>query len=497
MNIRTVTKPRRRRVLASGVAALGALALAGPAAAAPPDLFPFVPSQGELRTANWFVDTSVEGGVYSARYHFATQIVNTGGRFNITPGPASGPPEAPVAGAVQVVDGVPTPLPGTVRLVGRRFSENNYQWGIDGLARYTLAPPTGPAIQSALAPVCREDNAIFAEPGAPAPAPAEFSPRDSTLGGQRAAYANCGPGLDQAATGFSSGISTGWMDVIALSSANTAYFDITGAAPGPGTYTARVSPGGEIEQGGAVGNDADQRPLDIPGVIANPAAGILPAASGQVGVRLSASIREPQVRGRRVSAGSPPDGSGAAPAGPGLRFFLVDPPTAGAVTINESTGQAVYTANPGSAAADGFTYAAEDSRGLRSAPARVFIDPPGSPRRVDLGRPDIARTVLRKTGAFRLGQTRVYRVRIPRAQRSATFSVSWGQGRYVVKLRAPRGRVYTKSVGKAVRLTRARTNRTFRVNNPKAGVWRLVVTRQVGKGRIDRASIRASVLSRG
>lgn len=480
-----------------GAALAAVLGTVGAAAAAPPDLFPFVTGEGQLRTDRWFVDTSVDGGVYSARFHFPTQIANTGGRFKIVAGPASGPPEAPVAAAVQVVDGgTSITLGPTIRLLGRPLGGGTYQWGIDGLARYSLSPAAGPPIESALGAICREDNAIFNGPDAPAPADSDFGPRGATLGGNVVGLANCGPTLDQSATGFSSGISRGWDDVVDLSSENTAYFDITNAVPGPGTFRARVAPSGEVDQGGATGNDLELRPLDVPGVIADPKAAML-ATSGRVAVQLSATVKEPEVLGRRVSATSPANGSDAAPAAAAIHYFAADPPASGAVQIDATTGQAVYTANAGTAAADTFTYVAEDSRGLRSAPARVFVDPPGSVPRIILGRPDLVRSVLKTTRGFRVGQSRTFTIRVPRGERVATFTVTWGNGRFTLAIRRPGARTDLRAAGKAVRLVKARTFRAFRVQHPKAGIWRMTVTRKATGSRISKAAIKVTLQRKG
>lgn len=479
-----------------GAAVLIALGAAGTASAAPPDLFPFVTSEGPLRTERWYVDSSVEGGAYSARFHFPTQIANVGGKFKVTPGAASGPPEARVAGAVQAIDGgTSIALGPTIRLVGTRLSAAEYAWGIDGLARYTLSPAAGPAIESALQPVCREDNAVFNGPGAPPPSPAEFGPRGAVVGGNIAALANCSP-LDPSATGFSSGISTGWQDVIELSSVNSAYFDITGAVPGPGIFRARVAPSGEIDQGGATGNDLELRPLEIPGVVVDRKAAVLTTA-GRATLQLSGTVKEPQVPGRRISATSPANGADAAPAGAGLRFFVATPPASGTVQVNETTGQVVYTGTAGSTAADTFTYFAEDSRGLRSGPAQVFLDPPGSAPRAILGKPDSVRNVLKTTRNFRVGQSKTYKVRIPRGEQVATFTVTWGNGRFGLRLRRPGARTDLRPAGKAVKVVKARTFRSVRVQRPKAGVWRMTVTRLPTGFRVSKAAIKVTLQRQG
>jgi hypothetical protein len=480
--------------MAVGLAGIAVLAPAATAAAAPPDLVPFVPSEGTLAQSRWYVDTSVTGGVYSAKYHFPTQIANLGGPFKIGAGAAGGTAEAPTAAAVQSVEGGPTATLGSaVRLVGTPFGGGSYGWGIEGLAKYTLIPVSGPAVDSALGPTCREDNAVFAEPGAPAAGPSAFAPAGTPIGGAVTATVNCN-GLDQAATGFSSGISTGWQDVIDLSSANTAYFEIAGVAPGEGTFRARVDPGGVVNQGGATANDTDLRPIDVPGVVADQKAAVLNAA-GAASLQLSAKVIEPQVRGRRVTGSSPANGADAAPATATVRWSVASQPTQGTVTVTPA-GAVSYTST-GAPVADTFTVVAEDSRGLRSAPAKVFIDPPGSPRRVNLGAPDLTRTVLRKTLRLRAGQSRTFLVKVPKGQKQATFSAGWNGGTFAISVRKPGTKKEIRKNARGITLQKARTFRAFKVTSPKAGVWRFTVSRKAGGPRTAAATIRATLLSKG
>ncbi len=487
--------PTRRRRLALGLAGVAVLAPAATAAAAPPDLIPFVPSEGALAQSRWYVDTSVDGGVYSAKYHFPTQVANIGaGPLRITSGAASGPPEAPVAAAVQTVEGGPTsPIGPPVRLVGSPFGGGAYGWGIEGLAKYTLTPATGAAIDSALAPTCREDNAVFNEAGAPPAGPSAFAPAGTPIDGSAVtSTANCA-NLDASASTFVAGISTGWQDVIDLNSANSAYFEIAGAAPGEGTFRARVDPGGVIAQS-STGNDTDLRPLDVPGVVADSKAAIL-TAGGKASLQLSAQVREPQVRGRRITAASPANGSDAAPATSTVRYSVAAQPTHGSVSV--TPGGAVSYDSSGAPVADTFTVIAEDSRGLRSAPAKIFIDPPGSAPRVILGRPDVTKTVLRKTLSFRARQSRSFAVTIPKGQKLATFSATWNGGTFGISIRKPGTTKEIRKNARGVKLQKARTFRSLKVTNPKAGVWRFTVTRQAGGGGSAKATIRVTLLRKG
>lgn len=486
--------PPRRRRLATGLAGLAVLAPAATAAAAPPDLVPFIPSEGTLAPARWYVDTSVDGGAYSAKYHFPTQIANIGGQFKVVAGAAGGTPDAPTAAAVQSVEGGATsPLGPTVRLVGVPFGGGAYAWGIDGLARYTLTPVTGAAVNSALQPTCREDNAVFTEAGAPAAAPSAFAPRGTAIGGNVVSTASCDP-LDAAATGFSSGISTGWQDVIDVNSANTAYFEIAGVAPGEGTLRARVDPNGEVDQGGATANDTDLRPIDVPGVVADTKAAVLTSA-GKATLTLSGRVVEPQVRGRRVTASSPATGADAAPATAAIRWSVATPPTHGTATVTAAGGVSYDSA--GAPVADTFTVVGEDSRGLRSAPAKVFIDPPGSAPRVILGRPDITKTILRRSAGFRRGQARVFTVKVPKGQKVATFSVGWNGGTFSISVRKPGTRKEIRKNARGVMLQKARTFRALRVTAPKAGAWRFTVTRHASGPASATAQVRVTLIRKG
>ena len=100
-----MTGPRRATRLTLGLAGIAVLAPAAMAAAAPPDLVPFVPSEGALAQSRWYVDTSVDGGVYSARYHFPTQVANLGGPASASAGTRRRPARGPGRAAVQTVDG--------------------------------------------------------------------------------------------------------------------------------------------------------------------------------------------------------------------------------------------------------------------------------------------------------------------------------------------------------------------------------------------------------
>jgi hypothetical protein len=113
-----------------------------------------------------------------------------------------------------------------------------------------------------------------------------------------------------------------------------------------------------------------------------------------------------------------------------------------------------------------------------------------------LGRSAGATTLLKRTNVFRVGQTRAYSRRIKKGQRRATFFVSWGVGRYRIQAVQPGGKVYRKSLGKRVRLVRGKSFAAFQVQNPKAGLWRLRVTRLATGARTDKATTTVTVQRR-
>ncbi|MGD9570448.1 MAG: hypothetical protein AB7V62_01010 [Thermoleophilia bacterium] len=108
------------------------------------------------------------------------------------------------------------------------------------------------------------------------------------------------------------------------------------------------------------------------------------------------------------------------------------------------------------------------------------------------GRSTGATTLLKKTANYRVGQTRAYARKVKKGQRKATFFVSWGTGRYRLAAVQPGGKVYRRTV-KNVRLVRGKTFQFIEVRNPKAGLWRLRVTRLPTGGTTDRATTTVTV----
>ncbi len=112
------------------------------------------------------------------------------------------------------------------------------------------------------------------------------------------------------------------------------------------------------------------------------------------------------------------------------------------------------------------------------------------------GKSSGATTLLRKRATFRIGQTRNYSRKVAKRQRAATFFVSWGVGKYRVQLIRPGGKVYKRSVGKRVRFVRGKSSSFFQVQKPKAGRWRIRVTRLKTGSRTDIATTTVTVQKR-
>lgn len=112
------------------------------------------------------------------------------------------------------------------------------------------------------------------------------------------------------------------------------------------------------------------------------------------------------------------------------------------------------------------------------------------------GRSSGQSVLLKKTNTFRIGQTRSYAKTVRKNQRSATFFVSWGVGRYNVRLIQPGGKVLTRSVGKKVRFVTGKSSKFFQVQSPKAGLWRVRVTRLKTGAVTDTATTTVTVQRR-
>ena len=74
--------------------------------------------------------------------------------------------------------------------------------------------------------------------------------------------------------------------------------------------------------------------------------------------------------------------------------------------------------------------------------------------------------------------------------------MSWGVGRYKVALVQPGGKVFNRRAGKKVRFVSGKTSKLFQVQSPKAGLWRLRVTRLKTGAVTDTATTTVTVQRR-
>ena len=112
------------------------------------------------------------------------------------------------------------------------------------------------------------------------------------------------------------------------------------------------------------------------------------------------------------------------------------------------------------------------------------------------GKTSGATTLLKRTNVFKIGQQKTFSRKIKKNQRKATFFVSWGVGRYKLQAIQPGGRVFQRTIGKNVRLVRGRTFSFIEILKPKAGLWRLKVTRLATGGVTDKATTTVTVQRR-
>ena len=112
------------------------------------------------------------------------------------------------------------------------------------------------------------------------------------------------------------------------------------------------------------------------------------------------------------------------------------------------------------------------------------------------GKTSGATTLLKRTNVFRIGQAKTFSRTIKKNQRKATFFVSWGVGKYRLQAIQPGGRIFQRSIGKNVRLVRGKTFSFIEILKPKAGLWRLKVTRLATGGVTDKATTTVTVQRR-
>jgi von Willebrand factor type A domain len=112
------------------------------------------------------------------------------------------------------------------------------------------------------------------------------------------------------------------------------------------------------------------------------------------------------------------------------------------------------------------------------------------------GKSSGATTLLKRTSTFKIGQSRLFTRAVKKGQRQATFFVSFGVGKYALKLKQPGGKILKRSVGKSVRLVRGKTFAFFRIQKPKVGNYTLRVTRLATGGPTDKATTTITVQKR-
>jgi hypothetical protein len=112
------------------------------------------------------------------------------------------------------------------------------------------------------------------------------------------------------------------------------------------------------------------------------------------------------------------------------------------------------------------------------------------------GKSSGATTLLKKTSTFKIGQSRVYSRKVSSGQRSATFFVSWGVGKYSVQLVQPGGKVLKRSIGKSVRFVSGKTSSFFQIQKPKKGLWHIRVLRLKTGAPTDSATTTVTVNKR-
>jgi hypothetical protein len=133
----------------------------------------------------------------------------------------------------------------------------------------------------------------------------------------------------------------------------------------------------------------------------------------------------------------------------------------------------------------GKNFQASDTARLKRIAAETggtFAKAPSNSQLEDLyfqcrGKSSGATTLLKRTNVFKIGQSRTYSRAVKKGQRSATFFVSWGVGKYRVQLVQPGGTILRGTLGRNIRFVSGKTSSFFQVQKPKTGLWRVRVTR--------------------
>jgi hypothetical protein len=311
-----------------------------------------------------------------------------------------------------------------VKLVGTPNGIGWY-WGIDGVAGFTMTPPGRAAIPSALAPVCREDSFSLTDPNA-------LPPATSTCNN-----------LDQNAGTFSATISPGWADSVDAPSTGSAYFDVTGVAPGVAQVAEVVDPTNSILEADETVNNTATTTAKIPGVTAG-ALSASTTAGKAVAVALSGQAVFPEIKGRTT-----PGGALANAVGQPIAYSVTQP---GHGSVSVAGGTATYAPAASYSGPDSFSYTARDVRGLVSSPATVSINVAAAP---STGTPPVVRkiTLKLKPGYViqRRGGKTYLRIKgtLPRSQAGRTVIVQRKVGKKVrtlAKVKIAKNGVFTKLV---------------------------------------------------
>jgi hypothetical protein len=113
-----------------------------------------------------------------------------------------------------------------------------------------------------------------------------------------------------------------------------------------------------------------------------------------------------------------------------------------------------------------------------------------------LGRTTGAKTVLNKTFKFRQGQTRRAKERLPKKKLpSVTFFVNWGDGKYELQLKDPRGKIHTRRrPGRGATFGQGSTYAFYRIRRPEGGIWQVIVKAVSLTDPTDTANVKITVI---
>ena len=109
-----------------------------------------------------------------------------------------------------------------------------------------------------------------------------------------------------------------------------------------------------------------------------------------------------------------------------------------------------------------------------------------------------AKTVVNKTFTFKQGQTKTAKERLPKKKLpSVTFFVNWGEGKYDVTLKDPKGHVHTrKKPGAGATFGQGASYAFYRIRRPIGGVWRMNVKATQLPAKTDKANVKITITPR-